>query len=264
MTQTEHVSSDTIIRIAKDVRDLMRSPIENVVYMHNPNDVMSGFAMILGPTETPYDMAPMIFKFSFPSNYPYSPPHVTFVTYVQSTHTEYNHLIRLHPNYYTQGKCCLSILNTWRGEQWSGCQTIRSVLVTMSMTLTLCPFEHEPSQDGRSTQGLAYRAIVYNSMMRILVKALTSKFSYFRVDKDDEVNSQVLQCFYSYVVSRLREGEGSRIEKFLQSNHELIEEQKRSSGSILSCPRYSITYLLEFEKVRDMLVKAINDIREEN
>ena len=32
---------------------------------------------------------------------------------------------------YRKGKVCLSVLNTWQGPQWTGCQTISSVLLSL-------------------------------------------------------------------------------------------------------------------------------------
>lgn len=50
----------------------------------------------------------------------------------------------MHPNMYKNRKVCVSILNTWRGEQWSGCQTIKSVLLTLMSLLDSKPLLNEP------------------------------------------------------------------------------------------------------------------------
>ena len=52
--------------------------------------------------------------------------------------------IRFHPNLYRNGKVCLSLLNTWRGDQWTSCQTISSVLLTISSIFTEDSLIHEP------------------------------------------------------------------------------------------------------------------------
>ena len=46
--------------------------------------------------------------------------------------------------YINDGKVCLSILNTWSGEQWSSCQNLSSVLLTLCTILNEEPFLNEP------------------------------------------------------------------------------------------------------------------------
>ena len=38
---------------------------------------------------------------------------------------------RFNPNLYRNGKVCISLLNTWKGEQWTSCQTIESILLSL-------------------------------------------------------------------------------------------------------------------------------------
>lgn len=57
-------------------------------------------------------------RFQFPEDYPSVAPHIQFLT-TNSGKTRFN------PNLYADGKVCLSILGTWRGEsgeQWSSVQ----------------------------------------------------------------------------------------------------------------------------------------------
>ena len=51
---------------------------------------------------------------------------------------------RFHPNMYKNGKMCLSVLNTWRGDQWTGCQSIRTILLTIISIMDNYPLLHEP------------------------------------------------------------------------------------------------------------------------
>jgi len=51
---------------------------------------------------------------------------------------------RFHPNMYRNGKMCLSVLNTWRGDQWTGCQSIRTILLTIISIMDKFPLLHEP------------------------------------------------------------------------------------------------------------------------
>jgi ubiquitin-protein ligase len=132
------ISKETFRRLVKDVKDLIVNPLHahGIHYKHNEDNLLKGSALIIGPTETPYENGYYLFEFNFPANYPHSPPEVKFCT--NDGYTRFN------PNLYTQGKVCLSILNTWQGEQWTGCQTIASTLLAICSILTNKPLLNEP------------------------------------------------------------------------------------------------------------------------
>lgn len=125
-------------RILKDVIQIMKNPLhdQGIFYKHDENDIKKGYAMIIGPKDTPYQNGMYFFSFNFPDNYPFSPPKVKYKT------NDGN--IRFNPNLYEDEKVCLSILNTWEGEQWTSCQTISSVLLTIVSILNNEPFLNEP------------------------------------------------------------------------------------------------------------------------
>lgn len=96
-------------RLLKDVIDILKNPLEDngIYYKHDENDMLCGYALIMGPEETLYNYGYYLFKFTFPTDYPFSPPKLTYLT--NNGHT------RFHPNLYITGKVCLSILNTLEG-----------------------------------------------------------------------------------------------------------------------------------------------------
>lgn len=132
------ISNDCIKRIIKDVKNIYKNPLnENgIYYKHDEENLLKGYAMIVGPKDTPYEDGFYFFNLSFSNDYPYKPPVVTFMK------NPYN--IRFHPNFYRNGKVCLSILNTWRGEQWTSCQNISSILLTMCSVMNSYPLTNEP------------------------------------------------------------------------------------------------------------------------
>lgn len=132
------ITVETQRRIIKDVRDILRHPLhdQGIYYVHDDTNIMEGLIMITGPEDTPYEDGMYIFEIQFPENYPYSPPIVKMITQDGVT--------RFHPNFYRNGKVCLSILNTWRGEGWTSCQTLRSVLLTLMTRFTEKALLHEP------------------------------------------------------------------------------------------------------------------------
>ena len=112
------ISRETTKRLIKDVKDIIKNPLnENgIYYIHDELDMMKGYALIIGPSETPYFGGYYFFKIEYPKDYPHSPPLVTYCTNGKN--------IRFNPNLYKCGKVCISLLNTWRGDQWTSCQTI--------------------------------------------------------------------------------------------------------------------------------------------
>jgi len=132
------ISKETLKRLVSDVKNIKKDSLESegIFYIHDDEDMLKGYAMIIGPENTPYFGGYYLFEFSFPTNYPFSPPSLTYETN--------NGNIRFHPNLYINGKVCLSILNTWEGEKWSSIQTIRSILLTLQSILTTDPLLNEP------------------------------------------------------------------------------------------------------------------------
>ena len=126
-------------RIVIDVKDIQKSPIDNIHYFLDEDNILNGYALIVGPSNTPYEYGNFLFEFHFSENYPYKPPQVIYKSN--------DGITRFNPNLYRSGKVCLSILNTWTGEQWSACQTLLSLLLTLQMTLNETPLINEPGVD---------------------------------------------------------------------------------------------------------------------
>lgn len=128
--------NEQLKRIILDIRDLQKDPITGVFYYPCEEDITKGYALLFGPRDTPYQHGNYLFSFHFPLEYPYKPPIVSYCSNDGTT--------RFNPNFYRNGKVCLSLLNTWEGEQWSACQSIRSILITLQMTMTSKPLINEP------------------------------------------------------------------------------------------------------------------------
>ena len=132
------ISKDTISRLLKDVKHMFKNPLtENgIYYIHDDTDMMKGYALIIGPSDTPYFGGNYFFEINYPSDYPHSPPKVKYCTNGNN--------IRFNPNLYKCGKVCISLLNTWRGDQWTSCQSISTVLLTLCTLLCNNPLLNEP------------------------------------------------------------------------------------------------------------------------
>ena len=132
------ITRDTQHRLVQDIRDIIRNPLrdQGIIYVHDEDDMLKGYSLIIGPSDTIYADGFYLFEWSFPYNYPFSPPTLKFLTSDGVT--------RFHPNLYRNGKVCLSLLNTWKGEQWTSCQTIRSILLTLVTLFHNKPLLNEP------------------------------------------------------------------------------------------------------------------------
>ena len=62
---TNIVTRDTIKRLAKDVKDIIKTPLTDngIYYVHDENDILKGYALIIGPPDTPYSGGYYFFKF---------------------------------------------------------------------------------------------------------------------------------------------------------------------------------------------------------
>lgn len=167
------IEPEAIKRLAKDVKQLIKNPLHDnrIFYKHNEDNILLGKALIIGPKDTPYEDGFYLFEFAFPPNYPHSPPTVTY-------HTN-DGLTRFNPNLYRNGKVCISILNTWKGDQWSSCQTITSVLLTLCTVLNEKPLLNEPGVKETDNDMINYNRIIRYKNIKVGVIDVLEKI-YFR------------------------------------------------------------------------------------
>lgn len=189
-------------RIILDIKDITKNPIDNIYYVPNEENICEGYAMIIGPETTPYQYGYYLFKFNFTNKYPYAPPKVTY-------HTN-DGLTRFNPNFYRNGKVCLSILNTWKGEKWSSCQSIRSILITLQMTMNETPLLNEPGihEISHERQIRTYNEIIeYKNIELAIIRYLENK----------ENIPDKFRMFYSIMDEKYEENKDSII-KIIEKN----------------------------------------------
>jgi ubiquitin-conjugating enzyme E2 Z len=148
------IKTENFKRLLKDVRQIIKHPLidNGIYYSHDESDMTKGYAMIIGPPDTPYFGGFYFFYFDYPFDYPFSPPKVKYMTN--------DGITRFNPNLYRSGKVCVSILNTWTGDTWSSCQTINSVLLTLCSLLNDAPLENEPEQTKPSIGFIPYQKTI--------------------------------------------------------------------------------------------------------
>ena len=185
---TKFIQPETIKRLARDVRQLNKSPLTSngIYYRHDEDNILKGYAMIIGPQDTLYENGFYFFAFDYPHDYPSTPPKVTFRTNQDK--------VRFNPNLYTSGKVCISLLNTWRGEQWTACQSISTILLTLCTLLTNEPLLNEPGVQQRHRDFKPYNRIIEYENINIAIFNIIDKspslyLPWFDMFYDDALNN---------------------------------------------------------------------------
>ena len=165
------ITKETIKRLLKDVKEMMKNPLDNngIYYKHDESNILKGYVYICGPKDTMYFGGNYFFEVTFPFDYPHKPPKMEFKTC--------DGITRFHPNLYRSGKVCLSILNTWRGDQWTGCQSIRTILLTIVSIMDNMPLLHEPGFTSIHPDVTKYNKIIYFKNFDFAVNSMLSKDS---------------------------------------------------------------------------------------
>ncbi len=107
-------------RIQKEHQDLQKDTPENCSAGPRKDNMYIWDAMILGPSDSPFSGGVFKLEIHFPTDYPFKPPKVTFLTKIY------------HPNISPQGAICLDILK----DQWSPALTVNKVLLSICSLLT--------------------------------------------------------------------------------------------------------------------------------
>ena len=155
------ISKESIHRLLRDVKHIIQNPLTDngIYYKHDDEDMLKGYALIIGPEGTPYFGGNYFFEFKYPKDYPYSPPKVKFCTNGDD--------VRFNPNLYKCGKVCISILNTWTGDQWTSTQTISTVLLTLCSLFCENPFFNEPGVNNMHPDINNYNKIIEYANLNI-------------------------------------------------------------------------------------------------
>jgi ubiquitin-conjugating enzyme E2 Z len=206
------ISKETISRLLKDVKHILKNPLtENgIYYIHDDTDMMKGYALIIGPSDTPYFGGNYFFEFNYPGDYPHSPPKVKYWTNGNN--------VRFNPNLYTCGKVCVSLLNTWRGDQWTSCQSISTVLLTLCTLLCKDPLLNEPGVNKGHHDMISYDEIIQYSNIDIAVCDI--------IEKKNGVFMPFFENFYPFVKENFLKNYDKLLEFTETKNNEMDSKSK--------------------------------------
>ena len=240
---TTFIGKDTISRLLKDVKHIMKNPLtENgIYYIHDDADIMKGYALIIGPSDTPYFGGNYFFEFNYPADYPHSPPKVTYCTNGNN--------IRFNPNLYVCGKVCVSLLNTWRGDQWTSCQSISTVLLTLCSLLSKDPLLNEPGVDKKHKDMNKYNEIIEYSNINIAVCDIVRKKSGIFLPFFDN--------FYPFIKENFLKNYDKLLE-FAEKKNTDFQLQSKEFRTDFYTMRVTVDYNIIIEKLKE--AKLISEI----
>ena len=115
----------TIKRINSELKEMNESAPTNCSAGPISDDIFKWQATIMGPEGTPYAGGVFYVRIDFPTDYPFKPPKMVFITKIY------------HCNINSAGGICLDILK----DQWSPALTVSKVL------LSICSLLDEPNPD---------------------------------------------------------------------------------------------------------------------
>jgi ubiquitin-protein ligase len=233
---TTIISKETITRLLNDVKQIIKNPLtENgIYYIHDDTDILKGYALINGPSDTPYFGGNYFFEFKYPYDYPHSPPKVTYCTNGNG--------VRFNPNLYKCGKVCISLLNTWSGEQWTSCQTISTVLLTLCTLLCKDPLLNEPGVTRHHTEFNKYTKIIEFSNIDIAVCDIMSK-------KADIIHP-FFEMFYHIVEENFQKNYIELV-KFIDNK---IDENKNNETRVINGGFYNMNINADYVKLKEKII----------
>jgi ubiquitin-protein ligase len=243
MTKKE-ITNETKKRLIKDVVDVIKNPLtdQGIYYVHDEDNMLHGYAMLIGQKDTPYENGIYFLNLKFPYNYPYSPPKLEYLTNDGKT--------RFNPNLYRNGKVCLSILNTWRGEQWTSCQTIRTILLTLITVLNDKPLLNEPGIKESNKDFKIYNKII--------------NYKNYEIAMYDVLTKKLLPTkhitFYSIIKNHFLKNKGKIIKKINKDKDKYIKDCLNNPPT-WSVRIYSMICTPDYINLINNLENAFNNIK---
>tara|TARA_B100001175_G_C19513178_1_gene645304 strand:+ start:3266 stop:3970 length:705 start_codon:yes stop_codon:yes gene_type:complete len=227
-------------RLLKDIKDLEKNNLQShgIHYIINDDDIYNLKVLMIGPENTPYQFGFYLFDVKIPPEYPFKPPIVKFCTQ--------NNKTRFNPNLYINGKVCLSILNTWSGPQWTSCNNISSVLLSIqSMVFISNPLHNEPGfENDKSVRNKNYNILItYENFNTAICNILIN-----------------IPCDYILFMPIITKS-------FLDNYNNIIDKIEQHyiyNNKLIDCSIYTMKDVIDYNKVKNQLIKLYNNLIEKN
>ena len=149
------------LRLSKELKKLNTDDKIEGIIIENPVDLFFWKAQIKGPISTPFENGIFDITLTFNTDYPVKPPSVKFLTPM------------FHPNIYSDGKICISILNEGvdqynyedLSERWKPTLNVNSILISILSILSNLNFESPANIEASllwQNDFDKYKNIIYN------------------------------------------------------------------------------------------------------
>ena len=145
----------SVRRLTKELQEIRKDPPLNISAGPINDNLFEWEAVLLGPTETPYEGGIFNLKILFPADYPFKSPKITFETKIY------------HPNINSNGSICLDILK----DQWSPALSITKVL------LSICSLLSDPNPDDPLSPEIANIYKTNKEQFNINAREFTLKYA---------------------------------------------------------------------------------------
>lgn len=225
-------------RIMNEIKELYDSEevLKNSGIYFNVNEECIDKVQLLfvGNEDTPYENGFYLFELTYPENYPMIPPKMKYYTQGSFNNTR-NKLfsVRFNPNLYTNGKVCLSMLNTWNGPGWVPTNTISNVIVAIqALVLNKYPLQNEPGYENAIIEELEK----YNDII---------VFSNYKITILDQINIGLKEKFKNF---------NSTIKMIFLKNYELLENNLKKliiekDGKYVHNQAYNMSMNLDYNEL---------------
>lgn len=237
-----HIPKETIERLLKDIKDIFMSSLEKdgIYYKHSDTNILKAYVMIVGQPDTLYFGGYYFFQINIPADYPHSPPVLEYLTNDGVT--------RFHPNFYKSRRVCLSMLNTWRGEQWTSCLTIKSVLLTLLSIMDSHPMLHEPGitekhQDFHTYHNMILYKNIDFSCIRLMDELIDTTIIPFELEYKE--------YFYKFMLEVFKKN-ANGLKQVIVSSMKAKNCNKHCTITGL----YNMSFYINYDELLDKLIKA--------
>ncbi|KAL8861879.1 MAG: hypothetical protein Q9178_001748 [Gyalolechia marmorata] len=164
------------LRAVSREHKILRSSLPEGVYVRTWETSMELLrVLIVGSSGTPYAHAPFLFDITLHKGFPTEAPTAFF-------HSWTNGVGKINPNLYEDGKVCLSLLGTWRGddddEEWvAGKSTVLQIIVSLlGLVLVKEPFYNEAGFEAlQGTVQSKPQSAVYSERAFVLSRGFVAK-----------------------------------------------------------------------------------------
>ena len=227
-----------IKRILNEIKELEESreilKQSGIYFSYDESNLDKIYVLFIGPIDTPYEKGYYFFELNYPEHYPMTPPVMKYSTqgYLPNYKKNDNIKVRFNPNLYTNGKVCLSMLNTWKGPGWVPTNTVTNILVAIqALVFNEEPLRNEPGFEHASTDQINLYSKVIN-------------FSNYKVSIIDQLNHNLgnFEVFKEVIIEYFK----NNIEYYDNK----IEELCKNENIQINTPAYGMNVYLDYVNLK--------------